>query len=325
MDALGKCIESHRKLNTTTLKNYMRVLTRLFLASGKSTVEQFLETAPTQLYIIKGYKQSTQMPMLSAVIVALDSKIKDLTAHSSFQSSLMLYRDYMKELSPILEHRRYEGKKSEKESDNWCSLEDLKECIPKNRKMITKLMKRTDLSWKEFNLFQNYLISCLYVQSEENPPRRLDYRNLKIIKLKDFKKEHLKDQNYLIIKSAKEKSFLFQDFKTVKSTGVVEIPCGVLLNKILNEYIRVLNKQTIVKNNEFLLFNNKGMAVDPSGFGSNITEAFAHSKKNISVNLIRHIFLSKNADSWTLLKRKEMSRLMSHSLETQLTYAKINE
>ena len=324
MESLSKCILEHRKINNSTLKNYMRVLTRLKNASGKETVEAFLESAPTLLYMIKGYKQSSQMPMLSAVIGALDSSLKkDPTL--KYQSSLNLYRDYMKELAPILEHRRYECKKTTKESDNWCSMPDLQSCNQKNRKRITKLIKRTDLTFKEFNLYQNYLISCLYSIDEANPPRRLDYRNMKIIKLDDYIKSHSKTQNYLIIKSAEEKIFLFQDFKTVKSTGIIGIKVGKDLNKVINEYLKVLKRQTLVKNNDYLLFNNKGEAVDASGFGQSVGNAFKDTGKTVTVNLIRHIFLSSNADNWTLQKRKEVSRLMSHSLETQLTYAKIGD
>ena len=117
MESLSKCILEHRKINNSTLKNYMRVLTRLKNASGKETVEAFLESAPTLLYMIKGYKQSSQMPMLSAVIGALDS-CNRVEQNLKYQSSLNLYRDYMKELAPILEHRRYECKKTTKESDN---------------------------------------------------------------------------------------------------------------------------------------------------------------------------------------------------------------
>jgi len=148
---------------------------------------------------------------------------------------------------------------------------------------------------------------------------------MKIIKLKDYILKHSKTQNYLIINSAKEKVFLFQDFKTVKSTGIISINVGKDLNKVLNEYLKVLKKQTLIKNNDHLLFNNKGEAVDASGFGNNVGDAFKDTGKTVTVNLIRHIFLSSNADNWTLQKRKEISKLMSHSLETQLTYAKISD
>ena len=92
------------------------------------------------------------------------------------------------------------------------------------------------------------------------------------------------------------------------------------MNKVLNEYLKILKNNEI--GNDYLLFNNQGK---PIGDQMNVLlgEAFASTGKAVTVNLIRHIYLSENADKWSLAKRKDISKLMSHSLETQLTYSKV--
>ena len=318
MDILNHSIIKNRNLKMVTLKNYNRIYSRLMKEIGISNVEIFLNSNVKVLELIKTKKISSQATLLSAMIVGMESY--SLYEEPDYSSSIIIYRNYMKTILPIIEKEKYAQIKSETQDTNWTSWKDLQECNKNNRKAITRNLKRTDLNNSDLRAIQLWLVSNLYTLSDENPPRRLDYKNIKIIKKKDFEKKHESDQNYLIIQSVQKKYLYFADFKTVKSTGIISIPVGDALNKVLNEYLKILKNNSV--ENDYLLFNNQNK---PIGEQMNVLigEAFASTGKSVTVNLIRHIYLSENADKWSLQKRKEISRLMSHSLETQLTYSKV--
>ena len=79
-----------------------------------------------------------------------------------------------------------------------------------------------------------WLIGSLYVVDPTNtPPIRLGYAQMKIIKHFDFKKLKKLDSNYLVIKNKKTKYFSFNQYKTDKTYGQVNIDIGKKLNNIL--------------------------------------------------------------------------------------------
>lgn len=318
MDILNESIIKNRNLKMITLKNYNRIYLRLMKEIGISNVEIFLNSNVQVLQLIKKKKTSSQATLLSAMIVGLESY--SLYHEPDYSPSIVLYRDYMRTILPIIEKEKYAQIKSESQDLNWTSWADLQSCNKSNRKAITKNIKRIDLNNTDLRAIQIWVVSNLYTASDSNPPRRLDYKNIKIIKKKDFERKHDIEQNYLIIQSSQKKYLYFADFKTVKSTGVISIPVGEKLNKVLNEYLKILKNNSV--DHDYLLFNNQNK---PIGEQMNVLigEAFASTGKSITVNLIRHIYLSENADKWSLAKRKDISRLMSHSLETQLTYSKV--
>jgi len=317
MEKIIKAIKIHRNINAMTLKNYVRILERFYKAINSSSDQSFLDSNPTILELIKKYKISTQTTLLSSMIVALESFQNEYKV--DYQASLDIYRKYMKELMIQLEDEKYKCKKNPTQEKNWTTWNLLQNCIKVNRKSITKLIKRNDLGNHELKLVQLWLISNLYCLSDELPPRRLDYKDIKIISKKDFEKDHMPDQNYLIVKSSNIKYLYFANFKTVKHHGIISIQVGEKLNRLLNEYLKCLKNNNT--EHDYLLFNNKGEAVG-SQLAPYIGEAFQATGKDITVNLIRHIYLSQNADNWNLEKRRDISRLMSHNIEMQLCYNK---
>mgnify|MGYP003648805973 CR=1 FL=1 len=316
---LVESIKKFKNIGNITLKNYMRILSRFSKEIGIKDEEILLNSNLKILQIIKKYKITSQATLLSAMITAMSS-FQEYN-EPDYTKSIETYRKYMQTLLPTIQDQKYSQIKNETQEINWCTWEDLQKCIGINRKKITKLLKRDNLDFKDLKLIQLWLISSIYCSSDLNPPRRLDYKNIIIINKKDYELEHLENQNYLIVESAQKKYFLFQNFKTVKTFGKVSIPVSKILNKHINEYLKMLVLNNI--NAKYLFFNNKDQAIE-AGLSILIGEAFEPTGKNITVNLIRHIYLSKNADDWTLAQRRETSRLMSHSIETQLTYSKID-
>tara|TARA_R110001592_G_scaffold178122_1_gene418765 strand:+ start:314 stop:1384 length:1071 start_codon:yes stop_codon:yes gene_type:complete len=82
------------------------------------------------------------------------------------------------------------------------------------------------------------------------PPRRLEYQNV-YISSSSYKV--LPDKNYLILHKKIPQKFIFQDYKTSKTYGRVEL----LIPEILKPYISQYLKENKIKNNDLFINLNK--------------------------------------------------------------------
>ena len=132
MDILNECIIKNRNLKMITLKNYNRIYSRLMKEVGINNIEIFLNSNVQVLELIKKKKTSSQATLLSAIIVALESY--SLYHEPDYSPSIVLYRDYMKTILPIIEKEKYAQIKSETQDLNWTSWTDLQACNKSIRK-----------------------------------------------------------------------------------------------------------------------------------------------------------------------------------------------
>ena len=145
-------------------------------------------------------KITTRKNYLAAVIVALT------TDKEKYEAALKEYRKYLDKIVEEYNKQMKSQTKSQKQEENWASLDELKEIVSGYKKEIRKLdLANKDLwSNREFNLYQMYLVGLLYT---ELPPVRLDYSNMLLISEADYKKLKEKDKNYLVLVSRNKKYF----------------------------------------------------------------------------------------------------------------------
>ena len=72
-----------------------------------------------------------------------------------------------------------------------------------------------------------------------------------------------------------------------------------------------------VNDTENFLLNSKGVGMTSNGLGKYIKMLFKSTGKEITVNLLRNIFVSENVDLDVLKKNKEIADAMNHSTGTQ--------
>ena len=60
-----------------------------------------------------------------------------------------------------------------------------------------------------------------------------------------------------------------------------------------------------------------------NALGKFITKAFDFTGKKISLNLLRHVYISSKIDLDAIKKQKELAKDMMHSESTQESYAKV--
>ena len=151
------------------------------------------------------------------------------------------------------------------------------------------------------------------------PPRRLDFRIMKITSSDDGLDD---EYNYLLLNDkGVPKSFIFYNYKTFSKFGKQTINIPKKLATKLKDYI--LDADLV--NNNFLF--GKTPDIPYISFSNVVSKVFKkYTNKSISVNLLRHSYIT-----WFLAKpnlsiadRKNISRLMSHSLTTQGTYNRID-
>ena len=124
--------------------------------------------------------------------------------------------------------------------------------------------------------------------------------------------------NFLLNKSRNTKMFIINEYKSSKSYGKIKLKIPSELNSIINLYLK------FHKDKDNFILNSRGSGVTPNNLGKMITNAFSkYINKKITLNLLRHIYISENV---TLAKDSDDSKLagaMQHSTSTQQKYIKV--
>ena len=328
MEIIIEIINRHRDLSPNTLKGYYKSLDRLKNKLNINLVPDFLKSPEIILnYIKTEFKKPYQLNLLNAYIVAVDSWIKDGSLHNPMDDSyilengLALFKKYQMEVKYELDKTKYDEAKSPKEVQNWVNWETVEKTVGENLKGLKDILKLSEISKKDIQQVQLWVISGLYGTGQENPPLRLDYNRMIIISKEKYEEKHEEGQNYLIIESSKIKYFLLAEYKTISKFGKKSLKVGSKLNTIINKWIKIREKYGV--DNKYLLFNNQGESVSESAMSMYIKDAFKLTGKRINANLLRHIFISDIVIDMSLKKRKKMADLMCHSLEMQLIYNKL--
>ena len=323
MEEIGDKIMKGRNLRQSTLKTYLFNLNKLHkkMFENKDLKDlDFLLKTDDVIDTLADLKISTQKTYLASLVVALDSM-----KEKKYDKALEKYREIMIDNIKSYNDEVKEQKKSETQDVNWTSMKSLKKVISNYRKeLIDKgIFKKEepDLTRKDKDLLQKWLVGSLYVIDNDNPPLRLEnYVPLEIISLKDYNKlsdKELEGNNYLVNVSRNKKFFSFGEYKTSKTYGVKKIDVGSKLNSVLNLYLRT-------HSNKYLILNNRDEAMSPNGLSKYITKVFEPSGKKITANLMRHIYISEFMTGPSIKEKEELADKMLHSssASTQELYAK---
>ena len=210
-----------------------------------------------------------------------------------------------------------EGKKTPREAVNWLSWTDILKIVKVKRGVVKKMgltasSRNVDISKSDFLILQEYIVLALYTML---PPRRLEYGITLIITEGHYKTLSDKDKSdnaYLVVKNTRTKYFSFGK-ETLKSTigidnlQIVEIPRQ--LNAVLNTWLNY-NKSG------FLLLNENGNILTRNGLTRLLLKIFSPYHRDISVVLLRKIYISHQDQDDFIKSAKviERSRLMNHSV-----------
>ena len=314
IETIKKEINEKRKLRPSSLNAYASNMNKLhkLMFDKEITGLDFLKDKKKVMKTIEEKKLSTRKTYLAAIVVTLMAFDKD-------EDLIKYYRDEMEDLAKQFNADMEEQKKSETQDKNWVSLAALRKVMRKYRNELNEkeIFKKDadDLTNKEFDLLQKWIVASLYIL-DENPPLRNDYI-METISNKDYEKlseEEKREKNYLVIKSRNNKMFSLGEYKTSGKYGTKTIPVGKKLNSALNIWLK-FNKTG------HLLLNSKREPMTANGLTKYLQKTFAPTGKNISSSMIRHIFISDKFPAQNK-EKEEVAEKMAHSVNQQTLYSK---
>jgi len=303
-DKLIENIKKNREIKDSSLKVYLANVRKL--NGGENIINlKFLRKTATILNKIADLKIPTQRNYITSILVIL-------TAQPKYKATCEKYKEALRTLNDTYNEHINSHEKTEKEEKNWCNIKHLKNTVLNHYKREIserQLNNKTTLTSKEFDLYQKYIISALYLLL---PPVRIDYI-AEIVTTRDDMTD--KNKNYLLNISRNTKYFYINEHKTSKTHGTLEIKIPKELNSILNNWLKI-------NTSDYLLVNKSGFKMTPNVLSKAITKAFLPSGKNISLNMLRKIYISEHIDLDIIKKRKELADAMGHSVDVQTSYIK---
>lgn len=315
MDYLKYKIEKSRDIKANSLKAYLIAIKKLndYMTDEEFKDLDFLKDEDKVIeFLEESFALTTQKNYLASIIVALSAYGK------KYDDELIGYRNRLDDLNVKYNEQISKNEKTEKQDKNWMSLKQLRHVLNQYKADLNERgsLKKDELGKKEMDILQRWVVGNLYI-NDDNPPVRLDFGNMRVIKNSDYEelsKKELKE-NYLVVKSRNSKFFSFGNYKTSKTYDIQKIDVGKKLNTILNIWLKY-NKHGS------LLIDTKGNPMSANQLGKYIKRVFSPSGKDISVNLLRHIFISEKYPPEETKEKEETASKMLHSKSTQDTYAK---
>jgi len=315
MDTLREAIDEKRNIKSNSLNAYITSIKKLHQALEDKDYKNldFLKDTDKVQEFLDNLKIATQKNYIASIIVSLDAQ----NQKNKYDELIKKYREILDETNKKFAEDYESGHKSESQEKNWVSMKELKKVMNGYLNDIKEreLFKKDELNKKQMALLQKWVIANLFL-NEDNPPTRLDY-DMEIISKTEFDKlddDEKKENNYLVITSRNNKMFSFNEYKTSGKYGQNDVKVGKKLNSVLNIWLKY-NKT------DSLLLNSKGEPLSANGLGKQIKSTFAPTGKNISVNMLRHIFLTEKYPNNNDEKGKDAKK-MGHSVEMQGKYSK---
>ena len=254
-------------LNEKSVKTYTSILKTISKDLKFNDVKDFKKTKEI-LEHLKNMPGSVRKTRLSALLV--------ITGNGEFKEQMLEdINNYNKD--------KKNGNKNEKEIEAWMTKEEIKKIFNNLKKRASVNYKKGDLKMKELQEIQDFVMLALFTLI---PPRRaLDYTEMKIKNI-DTEKD-----NYI-----KNKTMVFNIYKTSKTKGQDKIEIPKELKLILNKWLRV-------NPTEYLLFDCKGNKLSSVKVNQRFHKIM--NKPNFSVNMFRKVFLTDKYKD-TIEKMKDL-------------------
>lgn len=281
-------------LSDKTIKNY---ITRMYFLNGRKPFQSltFLRKHEDIIkYLRENYSVSSQksfagtiLSVLSLVPNKVNDKLKEV--YNSFISD-----------EDMEQYKKSKTEKTEKQTDNWISQEEVRKIKDELQQEAIKLSKKPELKIKEYDVVLKNALLSLYVNL---PPRRAtDYALMKYSNGGDKKFNYFTDKN----------KFIFNNYKTSKTYGTQEV--DVSKNKELMKDLKMYLKHRKSNPQEMFLVKASGKEFNAVNDITRMLNAIF--KKNISTNMLRSIYVS---DKYGEMKQGmiEDAEALGHAVSTQ--------
>lgn len=285
-------------LSQSSIKTYSSILKNLYkklYPEDKDIDIKKLDNDKVVLDYFKNIDGSKRKTYLSALFIISNNK----EYHNMMVSDIHNYDE--NEKKQIM---------SESQKENWMSQKEINDVVSKYSKMVKKMVLN-ELTNKQYQIYQDYIILCL-MSGAYIPPRRLkDWSEFKVKNIDD--NSNCLEKVITANKRKQEFEFVFRNYKTAKFYGTQKEKCPPELYKILKPFISICKT-------DYLLCDIQGNKLTPVKLNQRLNKIF---NKNVSCNILRHSYnteLFKEIPN--LDKLTEVAQAMGHSVIQSLLYAK---
>jgi len=187
--------------------------------------------------------------------------------------------------------------------------------------LLTEREEENMIPWKDIKKIQpkNIRDAALIGIYTLIPPRRLDYR---VLRITDHDTGLDDDFNYVVLnKRNNPTKLIFTNYKTSSTFGKQEFPVPRALASVLKTYIEG-NGFAI---NDYLF--GKSPTEPYKSFSTQVSNVFKkYTSKNISVNMLRHSYITwfLQKKNLSLTDKKIVAKSMAHSINMQDKYNRVN-
>jgi len=312
MESIKDMIKDIRpNIKDTSLDTYARNIYRLhkhFKPDNKNIDLLFLfDIKGIMDYLNKNYKDNTKKNIIISITTILDKDKSD--------KGKILQMEYQNEVDRLvlkINDNITDNTKSDKQNINWADKKEIYSVVRQLKKIITPLLNKEELTRKELDLIQQYILAYLY-SGKDIKPLRNDYANMKIVRDGIVVDLDL-NFNYLVL--AKKPYFLINQYKTSNRYGSLKLDITTKeLKETLIKYVSKLGDEQ-----EYLFLNHTtATPITENGLTKYITKIFKKFlNKSIAPSLLRSIYISSIDFSKMSYKTKsKIAREMGHSFDTQ--------
>ena len=298
-EKIKTALKNSRGLKDETIKSYINTINSVMRLNGVTNKVKTLHFLKTPKNVIKSIIESplapnTMLKFLSTII----SVMRTIKGDGTF---LIGMNAYVAEFTKRKKAQHEELMKQEpttKQRANWLTDKEV-------QYVSETLLEAKDLG--------DYVMWELFFGNI--PPRRaMDYANMKITS------NPKKTGNYLVRDENGFKSFVFQDYKNSASKGRQTFTREWIITHFGRKIIDILDLYiSSKKNGEYLLRH-----LSPNAFSKYFARiTYGIIDKKVSVNLARHMYISKQLALAPFETRKKViSDFMSNSVEIQALYRK---
>ena len=280
-------------------------------------VEKAIEEMPKERQSKDG-KANTMQSTKTKRYTAFKSILERL---DGFHNEAKAYKKLQDESQKVVDINRGTNILSDRESKNWMNWKDI--------------VKYNSANWTD----EDRLIHGLYTLL---PPRRLEYGLLKLARKKTLPEaQKMDDQfNYIVTNKKNNPTFIIlnrykTDFKygqyiiNLSDSDMLPLFNYSKLVKLIIAFMKNTN-EPMVNGDEFFVNSKGNMYINSKGdssFGSRINYVYRETGKKISVDILRHSFitefLSKGFSNLTDNTLKNVATALGHSSAMLISYRKL--
>jgi integrase len=290
----------NKNISDSSLKLYINNLKRL---NDGNPIKNYKFLTDTEKIVekIKDYKPNTRRTYIIYIVSLLKQEPKQKKLYDKYYTLLL---EYNKDL-------KTNNVKSETQSENWLTQDQVKETYKKLEDDIKPKLEKKKLTPAEFNELLSYVVLSLYTLQ---PPRRnLDYQYCVVVKKysPDFDKKY----NYLDLEN---NEFHFNNFKTKKTYSTQTVPVSVELQKVIKDYLKF---HPLKKKVPFPLL----VSADGEPFESTNTITRILNKifgRKVGSSLLRNIYLTSKYSNNLQSLNKDAAEMGTSAATIQNQYIK---